>query len=157
MKPRCISILVMVVLMASPLTARAQATVPSEVAHVDSLEAARRTAMVAGDVKTLADLIAADATYVHSTGLIQRRDELFSMLERGDIRYVSFTVDVVEYRTYGDTVIGTGVQNIELTSAGKPFTSRSRYTVVYAPTGGDFRMVAYQSTSLPEIVTHEQQ
>ena len=96
--------------------------------------------------------MAADATYVHSTGLIQKRDELFSMLERGDIRYVSFTVDTVEYRVYGDTVVGTGAQHIELTSGGKALTSHSRYTVVYAPAGGGLKMVAYQSTPLPEIV-----
>ena len=111
--------------------------------------------MVGADVKTLGELMAPDATYVHSTGLIQKRDELLSMLERGDIRYLSFTVDAVEYRMYGDTVVATGVQSIDLTSAGKPFTSRSRYTVVYAPAGGDLKMVAYQSTALSEIVTRE--
>jgi len=155
MRPALIPILVGVALVVTPLAARAQSAAESGVARVTSLESGRRAAMVAGDVKTLGELMATDATYVHSTGLIQTRDELFAMLTRGETRYVGFTVDAVEYRSYGETVIATGVQSIDLASAGKPLMSRSRYTVVYAPVGGELKMVAYQSTPLTGIVTRE--
>jgi hypothetical protein len=125
------------------------------VSRVAGLEDARRAAMVAGDVKALERLIDERATYVHSNGLIQSRDELFSMLSRGDIRYVSFAVEAVQYRAYGSTVVGTGVQIVRLASGGNPFTSRSRFTVVYVDEDGEPRMAAYQSTALPEVVREE--
>lgn len=121
------------------------------VARVVGLEAARKTAMIASDTEALAGLIAANAIYVHSNGMLQDRDALFQMLERGEIRYVTFNTETVEYRAYGATVVGTGVQSIDLTSGGKPFVSRSRFTVVYAPADGDVRLVAYQSTTMPEM------
>lgn len=125
------------------------------VVAVEDLEHARHHAMVSVDVEALTRILADDIAYVHSTGLAQTRDELVGMLMRGDIQYVSFKVETIAYRSYGATVVGTGVQSIELTNAGKPFTSRSRYTVVYAPVDGVHRMVAYQSTAMPEIVLQE--
>jgi hypothetical protein len=47
------------------------------------------------------------------------------------------------------------VQSISLTSSGTPFTSNSRYTVVYATIDSKPRLVAYQSTLLPDIVKQE--
>jgi hypothetical protein len=122
---------------------------------VQAREEERRRAMVAVDVASLDDLFAADATYVHSNGLSQSKADVISMLARGEIRYVSFDVKEASYRAYGATVVATGVQEIRLTSSGKPFTSNSRYTVVYATIDGEPKMVAYQSTSLPEIVKQE--
>lgn len=124
-------------------------------ARIAGLEDARRAALVRGDAEALGRLFDRDATYVHSNGLIQTREELIAMLTRGEIRYVSFAVDAVQYRWYGSTVVGTGVQTIELTASGTPFTSRSRFTVVYATDGGEPRVVAYQSTHLSEVVKEE--
>jgi hypothetical protein len=125
------------------------------VAAVEQREAERQRAMVAVDLKALDDLFAADATYVHTNGIGQSKADLVAMLTRGDIRYVSFEVKEAAYRVYGQTVVGNGTQTITLTTSGTPFTSNSRYTVVYATVGGKPRVVAYQSTSLPDIVMQE--
>lgn len=125
------------------------------VAAVEDLEHQRQHAMVAVDEETLRDVFADDMTYIHSTGLAQSRDDLLGMLRRGDIRYVAFHIESLTYRTYGATVVGTGTQAIDLTSSNKPFTSRSRFTVVYAPVRGAYRLVAYQSTSLPDLVMQQ--
>lgn len=127
----------------------------ASVAAVARLEDARRAAMIAADPAALDSLLAAGCTYIHSNGIAQSRAELLGMLSRGDIRYRAFAVEAVEYHAYGATVVGTGLQTIELTNAGKAFSSRSRYTVVYAPVAGALRLVAYQSTPLPEIVMQE--
>ncbi len=116
------------------------------------LEEARRQAMVAGDIEAMTRLLAPDATYVHSTGLEQSRDDLLGVMRRGEIRYRSFDVESASYRTYGSTVVGTGVQTLDVEASGKSQTFRSRYTVVYVPIEGELRLVAYQSTALPMIV-----
>jgi Domain of unknown function (DUF4440) len=125
------------------------------VAAVEDLEHQRQHAMVSVDEETLKDIFAEDMTYIHSTGLAQSRDDLLGMLRRGDIKYVAFHIESLTYRAYGTTVVGTGTQAIDLTSSNKPFTSRSRFTVVYAPVRGAYRLVAYQSTSMPDIVMQQ--
>jgi hypothetical protein len=141
--------------LASIATAENAPAGDAAVAAVERLEHVRRDAMVAVDVDALARIFDAGATYVHSTGLVQSRDDVLGMLTRGDIRYVAFEVESVAYRGYGSTVVGSGVQRIELTSSGKPFKSYSRYTVVYAVVHGSHKLVAYQSTPMPQIVKQE--
>ncbi|MDH4035900.1 MAG: nuclear transport factor 2 family protein [Candidatus Krumholzibacteria bacterium] len=136
----------------------ARADAPSgkaAIAAVEELEHARQHAMVSVDAEVLSGIFADDMTYIHSTGLAQTRDDLMEMLSRGDIQYVAFKVESVSYHVYGATVVGTGVQAIELTSSGKAFISRSRYVVVYVPVQGQHRLVSYQSTTMPEIVMQE--
>jgi Domain of unknown function (DUF4440) len=119
--------------------------------QVVALEDSRRKAMVAADVKTLDTIIAPDATYVHSTGIMQNRDELLRLLANQTIRYISFDVEKATYRVYGGTVVGTGVQQIKVMQGKKSRVIRSRYTVVYAERNGTEQLIAYQSTPLPEM------
>ena len=121
----------------------------SAVELVRALELRRQAAMVAADTRTLSVILAEDATYAHSNGLVQSRGELFRALERGDIRYVEFTPEDVAYRAYGCAVVGTGVQRIRVESEEKRLQLRSRYTVVYVASDGDWKLVAYQSTPAP--------
>ena len=123
------------------------------IALVRDLDAKRSAALVAADTKTLADIMVEDATFAHSNGLMQTRAELFAMLERREIRYLSIKPEDARYRRYGDTIVGTGVQTVNVKSAGKSMTLRNRYTVVYVLTGAGPKMVAYQSTSLPQLTT----
>lgn len=127
------------------------------VAAVKQREAVRQRAMVNVDLEALDDIFAAGATYIHSNGIEQSKDELIGMLKREEIRYVSFDVKDAVYRVYGQIVVGNGKQTITLTTSGRPFTSNSRYTVVYATIDGEPKVVAYQSTSLPDIVMQEMQ
>jgi len=130
----------------------AQSTLIEAVKH---REDERKIAMIRADVAALEDLFAQDATYVHSNGLAQTRAGLIAMLTKRELRYLNFDIQEPEYREYGGTVVCTGMQSISLTSSGKPFTSNSRFTIVYATIDGRPRVVAYQSTLLPEIVKQE--
>ena len=136
------------------VTAPIQTSTPPDAIEVArALETRRQNALVAADTKTLAETFAADATYVHANGLMQTPGELFSMLERGEMRYVRFVLEDVKYRAYGETVVVTGVQRIDVKSAGKAATLRSRYTTVYSVGAAGAKMVAYQSTPTPTMTT----
>jgi hypothetical protein len=149
-------ITILVTLWAALAVAPAQAATKEElVAAVVQREAQRQRAMIDVDLAAIDDLFAADATYIHSNGLAQTKAGVVAMLEKKELRYVSFDVQEATYRVYGETVVCTGAQSIQLTSSGRPFTSNSRYTVVYAMLDGKPRVVAYQSTLLPEIVKQE--
>ncbi len=139
------------------LNAPALAADSELVLAVKHRESDRQTAMIRADVPALEDLFAEDCTYVHSNGLTQTRAGLIAMLTKREVRYLNFSIQDAQYREYGGTVVCTGMQSISLTSSGKPFTSNSRYTIVYASIDGRLRVVAYQSTLLPEIVKQEKQ
>ncbi len=126
---------------------------PDPLALVVALEDKRRKAMVAADVKTLTGLIAPDATYVHSTGIMQTREELLRLLANKTIVYKSFDMEKTAYRVYGTTIVGTGVQRITVMAGGKTREIHSRYTVTYAERDGVETLIAYQSTPLPEMTT----
>jgi ketosteroid isomerase-like protein len=134
--------------------------VPADNTLIDAVkhrESERQMAMIRADVPALEDIFAEDVTYIHSNGLAQTRSGLIAMLTKRELRYLNFDVEEADYREYGGTVVCTGMQSISLTSSGKPFTSNSRYTIVYATIAGRPRVVAYQSTLLPEIVKQEKQ
>lgn len=122
-------------------------------AQVVGLEEKRRKAMVAADVKTLETIIAQDATYVHATGIMQKRDELLRLLANKSIQYISFDLEKASYTVYGTTVVGTGVQKIKVMAGGQARVIHSRYTVVYAEKDGSEKLIAYQSTPLPEMTS----
>ncbi|MDH3196887.1 MAG: nuclear transport factor 2 family protein [Candidatus Krumholzibacteria bacterium] len=124
-------------------------------AQLQALEARRLEAMRAADVKALAQIMAEDMTYAHSTGLVQTRDQLLQLLESGLVRYLSFETHDIAWRVYDGAAVATGRQTISLESDGRPITARNRITVVYARIDADWRCVAYQSTTLPEMKTQE--
>jgi hypothetical protein len=129
------------------------ATGADALAQVVALEDKRRKAMVAADVTTLTGIIMPDATYVHGTGIMQTRDELLRLLANKTIVYKSFDIEKTAYRVYGTTIVGTGVQRITVMAGGKSRVIHSRYTVVYAERDGTEKLIAYQSTPLPEMTS----
>ena len=152
--------LVRMVLLAALLAVVSITAVPADGTLIEAVkhrESERQIAMIRADVPALEDIFAEDVTYIHSNGLAQTRAGLIAMLTKRELRYLNFDVAEAEYREYGGTVVCTGMQSISLTSSGKPFTSNSRYTIVYATIAGRPRVVAYQSTLLPEIVKQEKQ
>jgi len=152
--------LIRMVLLAALLAAGSVTAVLADGTLIDAVkhrESERQIAMIRADVPALEDIFAEDVTYIHSNGLAQTRAGLIAMLTKRELRYLNFDVGEAEYREYGGTVVCTGMQSISLTSSGKPFTSNSRYTIVYATIAGRPRVVAYQSTLLPEIVKQEKQ
>jgi hypothetical protein len=115
-------------------------------AHILTLEKHRREAMVARDVATLELLFAADATYSHSTGRVQTRDDLLGVLADGSVDYRSIMVSSEVVRVYGTVAVVTGEQWIDVTADLRHIKSQSCFTTVYTVIDGDWKLVAYQST-----------
>jgi ketosteroid isomerase-like protein len=56
----------------------------------------------------------------------------------------------VKAQDCGDAVVLTGIARINVVSGGKPNAFSVRFTDVYAKRGGDWQMVTWQSTRLPD-------
>jgi hypothetical protein len=113
-------------------------------------EEARFTAMVKADVAGLEDVLADDLTYVHSNGNLDGKRDFIEAVRTGRSTYHSFDREGVAVRLYGDTAVVTGRGHVLVQAAGAELDLRLFFTDVYVRRGGKWRMVAWQSTRLPE-------
>jgi ketosteroid isomerase-like protein len=117
-------------------------------------DAKRIAAMVQGDAKALAPLLAPGLTYVHSTGELESREHFLETIGSGRLDYVSMVPSDVVVRILGDRMgVITGKADVKLMAQGKENALTLRFTSVWFKSGdardGDWQMVAWQSTRLP--------
>ena len=118
--------------------------------RVIAIDAQRMTAMSQGDVGTLNALIADELVYTHSSARLDTKQSLIENMQSGKTRYTAVVPSDVEAQDYGDTVVLTGVARISVNSGGNAMNFGVRFTDVWANKGGNWQMVAWQSTKLPE-------
>lgn len=114
------------------------------------LDKKRMQAMAAKDYATLNAVIADDLIYTHSSARLDTKASLIGNMQSGSTVYQSVEPSDVKAQDLGDSVVLTGVAKIKVTTGGKPNAFTVRFTDVYAKRGGQWQMVAWQSTRMPE-------
>ena len=114
------------------------------------LDRKRMTAMAEKDIATLKAVLSDDLVYTHSSARLDTKASLIGGMESGSTVYNSVEPSDVKAQDLGDAVVLTGVARIRVTSGGKPNAFAVRFTDVYANRGGQWQMVTWQSTRLPE-------
>jgi ketosteroid isomerase-like protein len=114
------------------------------------LDNQRMEAMAKKDIATLNALLADDLVYTHSSARLDTKQSLIGAMESGATAYTSVVPSDVVAQDLGDAVVLTGVARISVTSNGNPINFGVRFTDVYANKGGQWQMVAWQSTRLPD-------
>ena len=114
------------------------------------LDKKRMEAMAKKDIATLNALISDDLVYTHSTARLDTKQSLIGNMEAGSTVYTSVVPSNVKAQDLGDTVVLTGSCRISVVSQGRPNSFGVRFTDVYANRGGQWQMVAWQSTRLPD-------
>ena len=117
---------------------------------VIDLDRKRMQAMATKDVATLESLIADDLIYTHSSARLDTKQSLIGNMESGSTVYTAVEPSDVKAQDLGDTVVLTGSCRISVMSQGRPNSFSVRFTDVYANKGGQWQMVAWQSTRLPD-------
>jgi ketosteroid isomerase-like protein len=115
-----------------------------------ALDAKRMQAMAKQDIATLKEVLADDLIYTHSSARMDTKQSLIANMQSGATVYNSVEPSEVKAQDLGDAVVLTGIARIRVTSNGKPNAFGVRFTDVYAKRGGQWQMVAWQSTRLPE-------
>jgi ketosteroid isomerase-like protein len=118
---------------------------------VAGLEQERCNALVAGDLKRVAGLLAPDLVYVHAPGIVHDRDALMHLLHT----QVKFSaVERRGVKVHGDHAIAwtTGWMRIAGTRLpdGEPIAGASFVSQVWRRTGQAWQMVLFQSTRVDE-------
>ncbi|HEV2634877.1 MAG TPA: nuclear transport factor 2 family protein [Actinocrinis sp.] len=117
-------------------------------------EAARLAAMTAADTSALAELLAPQCRYVHSTGASDDRDSYLAKLADGSLRYLTVEALDVQPVNLGSTVLVLHRMRAEALVDGTPRSLHSQIVAVWqvaetGPAEGGARLVYLQSTNLP--------
>ncbi|MES1243307.1 MAG: nuclear transport factor 2 family protein [Acidobacteriota bacterium] len=143
----------LLLLLLAPGLVRATDPTPEKTAEESAVRAAdarRIEAMVQGDTKALAPLLAPGLTYVHSSGDLENREHFLETIGTGRLDYVSLVPSDVAVRVLGNTAVITGKADVKLVFQGKENALVLRFTSVWfkSPDAG-WQMLAWQSTRLP--------
>ena len=114
------------------------------------LDRKRMNAMAQKDIATLNALLSDDLVYTHSTARLDTKKSLIEGMESGKTVYTGVEPSDVKAQDLGDAVVLTGAARINVLSNGRPVSFGVRFTDVYVNKGGQWQMVAWQSTRLPE-------
>jgi hypothetical protein len=106
--------------------------------------------MVNHDVPTLNRLLADELVYVHSSSTRQNKTEQIHDIESGKAHYWRIDVREQQPHIYGTTGIIQGVADFVLGPEGHERMSTLRYTDVYVQRNGEWQMVAWHCTRIPE-------
>jgi ketosteroid isomerase-like protein len=117
---------------------------------VIDLDKKRMTAMAQKDIATLKTLLSDDLIYTHSSARLDTKQSLIGNMESGSTVYTAVEPSDVKAQDLGDAVVLTGTCRISVMSQGRPNSFSVRFTDVYANKGGQWQMVTWQSTRLPE-------
>ena len=115
-------------------------------AEISALEDQRFRAQVGGDVDALERLLSDQLVYTHSSASVDTKASFIESI-RTRRPYQNVERSGEEVRLHGDTAVVTGQARIDL-NGGRQLNLR--YTDVWVKGADGWRMVAWQSTRLPE-------
>jgi ketosteroid isomerase-like protein len=119
-------------------------------AEVLSADDRRFEAMRKADWPALEAALADDLTYVHSTARLESKAEHVGNLKAGKPHYRGIAPRDRNVRVHGGVGVVNGVSEMHVENAGKEQRFTVRYLAVYAKTGNAWRMIAWQSTRVPD-------
>ncbi len=119
-------------------------------ADVLGADSARFDAMVREDWAALDAALADDLTYVHSTARLETKAEHIANLKAGKPRYMGIAPRDRRARVSGGVGVVDGMSEMHVKSPEREQKFTVRYLAIYARSGDRWRMIAWQSTRVPD-------
>jgi len=123
---------------------------PGNGQKIIDLDRQRMSAMAQKNIAALNKLIADDLVYTHSSARLDTKESLIGAMETGKTVYTAVVPSDVKAQDLGDTVVLTGNARISVNSGGNAMNFGVRFTDVWVNKGGQWQMVAWQSTRTPD-------
>ena len=117
--------------------------------EVQKAEKDRFEAMMKADAGALDKLLGAELSYTHSNAQVQDKAGFISDIRGKNIRYVSIEPSDIHVVVLGTTAVVTGGAAIHVVENGADLTIKVRYTDVQINRRGEWQMVAWQATRVP--------
>ena len=127
---------------------------PSGISEVENelllVQANRFQAMIENDFTALESILSGDLTYTHTTGRVETKAEFLASLQSQGISYHPIEPADVQVRIRDGTAVITGVSAMKVSAGEDNFAFSIRFIEVYENSLGSWRLLAWQSTRLPE-------
>lgn len=116
--------------------------------EVMDLEDAWAKAVVAMDFAALDKMYDNDLIYAHSTGIVETKMAYMEKLKSGTQKYTAIDHLQSTYRVTDNAAVAHSIVNMKGTSAAGPFDNKLLMTHTWFKTGGQWRLVAHQTTQI---------
>ncbi len=116
---------------------------------IRQVETRRFAAMMKGDTTALGRHLAEELVYTHSNALVETRAAHLEAIATRRTIYESIAPVQMSYRWYGETALGTGIVKSKGSIGGTVFDVTLRVTTVHVQRGGQWLLLAWQSTRVP--------
>jgi ketosteroid isomerase-like protein len=103
-----------------------------------------------GDVGWMEKHFADDFTAIHSNGALVTKAQEIDNVKTGKIKWASVDLHDRKIHVLGDTAVVITLASSTGTIAGNPYSGDFRTTQVWVKRNGDWKMVAFQSTRVPQ-------
>jgi hypothetical protein len=124
---------------------------PPPAASILEAEDSRFAAMIAANAAEMHRWLAPDLEYVHSTGVVENRDQLIDSIVSGRRVYIAIAPGERRVTFLGNgAAIVRGPANVRVGTGAAPVEFRIRYLAVYVFVDGAWQLQAWQSLRLPE-------
>ena len=104
--------------------------------------------MVAKQLDSLSMILDEKVLYIHSNGLIQKKEEMLESFKTGSLFLDSVKIMDAAVRMFGTTAIITGKGNFYGSMRGTPFQSILLYTEVYVNENQHWKLVSRHANKL---------
>ncbi|WP_369034016.1 fumarylacetoacetate hydrolase family protein [Streptomyces adonidis] len=132
----------------APHTGSSTMTDPHTILKLDQ---ARRDAMIRADIPTLTAILADDMMCIHGNARVDTKESLLGDIGSGKRKYLAIDCADETVCFHGGLAFLGGVATITAETAGHLLQGvQNRYTIVWAPEGDDWKVVNWQSTSIPK-------
>ncbi|MFQ5983165.1 MAG: nuclear transport factor 2 family protein [Woeseiaceae bacterium] len=118
--------------------------------EVLQVQASRFQAMTEANIEALRVILADELTYTHTTGSVDTKAEFLDALQSQGINYHSIEPTDAQVRIYDNTAVITGVSAMKVSAGENHYAFSIRFIEVYRKNDGNWQLVAWQSTRLPD-------
>jgi ketosteroid isomerase-like protein len=146
-------LLVVTVMIASATLALSQTPgkdTSADEARIRQLNEESGEAQIKRDIAALDRMLADDFILTRANGAVVNKAQNLADVQAGDRSFTSYKSDDVRVRLYGDAAVLTGQVTSSVTYKGQDFSGRFRYTKVFVKRDGQWRIVAWQATLMPQ-------
>jgi uncharacterized protein (TIGR02246 family) len=106
------------------------------------------------DATVPARIVADDATFTNPLGEVLTKEQRLAEIKPGGLQFDSYTADDVNVRVYGDAAVVTYRASVTGKRGDQDISGQNRVTSVFVKKGGNWQLVAAQSTRITQPPTN---
>jgi ketosteroid isomerase-like protein len=130
------------------LLAQEKPALSEDEGKIMALESIWNRAEQSKDINALSKLFAPNMIYVDHDGALQTREQFFNSVKNDSSPLDQLVTEEVITRSFGESIVVTGVYRGKSTKNGKVTLTRGRFTDTWAKINGNWQCVASQSTPI---------